>query len=123
MKEKARATPVATCTMKETSVAVPKTYHHFASCGAMCFIGLSSTLIPMRSSSQRQTPVKRRLIGGRNWDDDGIDLHFAIFDANRVAKERSRRRTGGYISILVVNAAVAGTEEQLRAFHPTHRAT
>src|SRR6266404_8306400 len=55
MYENASATPLATCTINATSVALPKTYHHFESCGAMCFIGESRTLIPSRSSSQFQT--------------------------------------------------------------------
>src|SRR6266496_181302 len=55
MYENASATPLATCTMKATSVALPKTYHHFESCGAICFIGESRTLIPSRSSSHCQT--------------------------------------------------------------------
>src|SRR5712664_3013252 len=55
MYENASATPLATCTMNATSVALPKTYHHFESCGAICFIGESRTLIPSRSSSQFQT--------------------------------------------------------------------
>jgi len=40
-----------------------KTYHHLASCGAICFIGASRTLIPIRSSSQSQTVLKSRFIG------------------------------------------------------------
>src|SRR6266480_5113694 len=55
MYENASATPLATCTINATSVALPKTYHHFESCGAMCFIGESRTLMPNRSSSQFQT--------------------------------------------------------------------
>src|SRR4029453_1693041 len=52
--ENARATPLATCTMNAQSVALPKTYHHFASCGAICFAGERRTLIPSRSSSHFQ---------------------------------------------------------------------
>src|SRR2546423_14687433 len=55
MYENASATPLATCTINATSVALPKTYHHFESCGAICFIGESRTLIPSRSSSHCQT--------------------------------------------------------------------
>src|SRR5438445_12455872 len=57
MYENASATPLATCTINATSVALPKTYHHFESCGAVCFIGESMTLIPIRPSSQFQTVV------------------------------------------------------------------
>src|SRR4030095_3370137 len=52
--ENARATPIATCTMNAHNVALPKTYHHFASCGAICFAGERRTLIPSRSSSHFQ---------------------------------------------------------------------
>src|SRR5215831_11619373 len=54
MYENASATPLATCTMKAHSVALPKTYHHFASCGAICSAGEMRTLIPSRSSSHFQ---------------------------------------------------------------------
>src|SRR4026207_1537994 len=54
MYENANATPLATCTMKAHSVALPKTYHHFASCGAICSAGEIRTLIPSRSSSHFQ---------------------------------------------------------------------
>src|ERR1700747_2199739 len=40
--------------MKAQRVALPKTYHHFASCGAMCSAGEMRTLIPSRSSSHFQ---------------------------------------------------------------------
>src|SRR5260370_11471127 len=53
--ENASATPLATCTINATSVALPNTSHHFESSGAICFIGESRTLIPSRSSSQFQT--------------------------------------------------------------------
>src|SRR5262249_7464342 len=55
MYENANATPLATCTMNAHRVALPKTYHHFASCGAICIAGEIRTLIPIRSSSQFQT--------------------------------------------------------------------
>src|SRR4026207_85969 len=54
MYENANATPLATCTMKAHSVALPKTYHHFASCGAICSAGERRPLIPSRSSSHFQ---------------------------------------------------------------------
>src|SRR4029453_15001625 len=52
--ENARATPLATCTMNAQSVALPKTYPHFASCGAISFAGERGPLIPSRSSSHFQ---------------------------------------------------------------------
>src|SRR5690242_4021283 len=55
MYENANATPLATWIINAQRVALPKTYHHFASCGAICSAGEIRTLIPSRSSSQFQT--------------------------------------------------------------------
>src|ERR1044071_6103388 len=44
--------------MKAQIVALPKTYHHFASCGAICSAGEIRTLIPSRSSSHFQIVLK-----------------------------------------------------------------
>src|SRR5262245_66528795 len=61
--EKASATPVTTCTMKATSVALPKTYHQRASCGTRCFkLGPISAEMPSRSSSHRHDPIMSRFI-------------------------------------------------------------
>src|SRR5207253_10198863 len=58
MYENASATPLATCTINATSEALPKTYHHFESCGAICFIVERRTLIPSRSSSHCQSVLR-----------------------------------------------------------------
>src|SRR5882757_6138251 len=66
--ENASATPLATCTINATSVALPKTYHHFASCGAICSAGESRTLIPSRSSSQFQTILNSLITAWWKWE-------------------------------------------------------
>src|SRR5882724_10998972 len=76
MYENASATPLATCTINATSVALPKTYHHFESCGAICFIGDRRTLMPNRSSSQFHT-VLNSLITAR-WKSERSPASFAL---------------------------------------------
>src|SRR6266566_782378 len=75
MYENASATPVATCTMNATNVALPKTYHHFESSGAICFIGESRTLIPSRSSSQFQTVLNNLITAW--WKSERSPVSFA----------------------------------------------
>src|ERR1044071_9375841 len=86
MYENASATPLATCTMKAQSVALPKTYHHFASCGAICSAGEMRTLIPSRSSSQFQI-VLNILITAR-WKSERSPVSSALRHL------RLARRTG-----------------------------
>src|SRR4029077_609210 len=76
MYENASATPLATCTMKATSVALPNTYHHFESCGAICFIGESRTLIPSRSSSHCQTILSSLITAW--WKSERSPVSFAL---------------------------------------------
>src|SRR6266478_1414701 len=75
MYENASATPLATCTINATSVALPKTYHHFEFCGAICFIGESRTLIPSRSSSQFQTVLNNLITAW--WKSERSPVSFA----------------------------------------------
>src|SRR5678816_1463545 len=75
MYENANATPLATCTTKAQSVALPNTYHHFESCGAICFIGESRTLIPSRSSSQFQTVLNNLITAW--WKSERSPVSFA----------------------------------------------
>src|SRR5207253_774691 len=76
MYENASATPLATCTINATSVALPKTYHHFESCGAICFIGESRTLMPSRSSSQSQTVL--RILITASWKSERSPVSLAL---------------------------------------------
>src|SRR6267142_6873233 len=76
MYENASATPLATCTINATSVALPKTYHHFESCGAICFIGESRTLIPSRSSSQFHTVLNSLITAW--WKSERSPVSFAL---------------------------------------------
>src|SRR6476469_5111613 len=75
MYENASATPLATCTINATSVALPKTYHHFEPSGAICFIGESRTLIPSRSSSQFQTILNNLITAW--WKSERSPVSFA----------------------------------------------
>src|SRR5947207_15387051 len=68
--------PLATCTIKATTVALQKTYHHFESRGAICFIGDRRTLIPTRSSSHCQI-VLNNLITVR-WKSERSPVSFAL---------------------------------------------
>src|SRR5438309_10790163 len=107
MYEKASATPLATCTMNATSVALPNTYHHFASCGAICFAGESRTLMPSRSSSQFQTVLNSLITAW--WKSERSPVSFALrrllrahrseteeaaADRQRLCRHYSKRRHG-----------------------------
>src|SRR4029453_8994155 len=76
MYENASATPLATCTMKAQSVALPKTYHHFASCGAICSAGETRTLIPSRSSSHFQ--IVLNIVITARWKSEQSLVSFAL---------------------------------------------
>src|SRR5207237_10853786 len=62
--------------MNATNVALPKTYHHFESSGAICFIGESRTLIPSRSSSQFQTILNSLITAW--WKSERSPVSFAL---------------------------------------------
>src|SRR5437016_14510955 len=62
--------------MNATNVALPKTYHHFESSGAMCFIGESRTLIPSRSSSQFQIVLNNLITAW--WKSERSPVSFAL---------------------------------------------
>src|SRR6266699_3704099 len=62
--------------MNATNVALPKTYHHIESSGAMCFIGESRTLIPSRSSSQFQTVLNSLITAW--WKSERSPVSFAL---------------------------------------------
>src|SRR5437879_12249903 len=87
MYENASATPVATCTMNATNVALPKTYHHFESSGAICFIGESRTLIPSRSSSQFQIVLNNLITAW--WRSERSPVSFS---PNRLEPARHRKK-------------------------------
>src|ERR1700757_4661217 len=76
MYENASATPLATCMMKAQSVALPKTYHHFASCGAICSAGEIRTLIPSRSSSHFQ--IVLNILITEWWKSERSPVSFAL---------------------------------------------
>src|SRR6201993_2502433 len=76
MYENASATPLATCMMKAQSVALPKTYHHFASCGAICSAGEIRTLIPSRSSSHFQ--IVFNILITAWWKSEQSPVSFAL---------------------------------------------
>src|SRR4029078_7069911 len=76
MYENTSGTPLSTRTINATSVALPKTYHHFESCGAICFIGDSRTLIPSRSSSQFHTVLNSLITAW--WKSERSPVSFAL---------------------------------------------
>src|SRR4029077_6693041 len=76
MYENASAKPLATCTMKAQSVALPKTYHHFASWGAIWSAGETRTLIPRRSSSHFQIVLNILITGW--WKSERWPVSFAL---------------------------------------------
>src|SRR5437764_7795154 len=76
MYEKASATPLATWMMKAQRVALPKTYHHFASCGAICSAGEIRTVIPRRSSSHFQIVLK--ILITASWKSERSPVSFAL---------------------------------------------
>src|SRR5215467_7419612 len=76
MYENASATPLATCTINAQRVALPKTYHHFASCGAICIAGEIRTLIPIRSSSQFQMILNNLITMW--WKSERSPVSFAV---------------------------------------------
>ncbi len=63
MYEKASVTPLATCTMNASSVALPNTYHQRAPRGTGCSrIGASIFPRPRRSSSTSRKLLRNRAI-------------------------------------------------------------
>src|SRR5882724_5994922 len=62
--------------MKAQSVALPKTYHHFASCGAICSAGEIRTLIPSRSSSHFQIVLNILITAW--WKSERSPVSFAL---------------------------------------------
>src|SRR5262252_3287230 len=94
--EKANATPLATCTINAQRVALPKTYHHFASSGAICSAGESRTLMPNRSSSQFQTVLNSLLTGSWKWERSPVSsaprrfLHARHSEKVEAAADRRR---------------------------------
>src|SRR5438552_1040986 len=62
--------------MKAQSVALPKTYHHFASCGAICSAGEIRTLIPSRSSSHFQIVLNNLITAW--WKSERSPVSFAL---------------------------------------------
>ncbi len=112
-------TPVSTWSKKAARVALPNTYHHFASAGTWCFmIGPRALRTPRRSSSQRPSMRRRarmaldRSAAGR----PALALRRLARapDSARGHGRRARRDR----PVLVVDAAVAGAHEEVGARHP-----
>src|ERR1043166_9094523 len=62
--------------MKAQRVALPKTYHHFASWGAICSAGEIRTLIPRRSSNHFQIVLNILITGW--WKSERSPVSFAL---------------------------------------------
>src|SRR6478672_9873002 len=90
MYENASATPLATCTIKAQSVALPNTYHHFASCGAICLAGERRTLIPIRSSSQFHTVLNSLITAWWKWERSPVSFALRhLLPAHHTEREAS----------------------------------
>src|SRR5712692_1386556 len=84
--------------------------------------GFRFALSPRRSSSPLMTAITSSLSDGL-LKRPGQDLHaLAGADPDRVAHQRSRRRSAGNAAVGVVDPAMAGTQEQLGTGAPVHRA-
>src|SRR3712207_571343 len=116
---KASATPVMTCIMKATRAALPNTYHQFVSRGTgWVMIGQTALENPRRSSSM----ARKRFIGPlADAERAAQHLELARLDARLVLEEAARRWSAGDGPVLVVHAAVAGTEEQVSIRPPIDR--
>src|SRR4029077_16844219 len=93
MYEKASATPLASCTMKAQSVALPKTYHHFASCGAICSAGETRTLIPSGASSHFQIVLNILITAW--WKSERWPVSFALRRLLRAHRSGIAEAAGG----------------------------
>src|SRR4029434_8042975 len=93
MYENAHATPLATCTINAQSVALPKTYHHFASCGAICKAGEIRTLIPSRSSSHFQIVLNVLITAW--WKSERSPVSFALRRLPRAHRSEIAEAAGG----------------------------
>src|SRR5262245_61350681 len=130
--------------MNASRVALPKTYHQRASCGTRCFkLGPIIAEMPSRSSSHRHVPIMSRFIasvagivdpgflemsefprspvskGGGDRNFHWFDLKLPVCGPHVIPDQRLRRRPGSNRSVRVVNAAVAGTHEQICVLQPT----
>src|SRR5438067_5269516 len=85
-------------------------------------IGFRFALSPSRSSSQLMTAFTSSL-GHRLLKWPGQHLHLlARANPHRVAHQRTWRWSAGHAAIGVVHPTMAGTQEQLGACAPVHRA-
>src|SRR6476619_5337504 len=75
---------------ENASVALPKTYHHFESCGAICFIGERRTLIPIRSSSQFHTVLNSLITAWWKWERSPVSFALRhLLPARHTEREAS----------------------------------
>src|SRR6476661_10173109 len=102
--------------MKATSVALPKTYHQFVERGVGCWmIGSRLRDRPSRSlvkpQARRSQSIRRSL--SADLQRTRQHLHVVLVQAHLVAEERLGRRAAGHRAAGVVDAAVAGAQEEL----------
>src|SRR5579884_2058285 len=113
--------PVKTWIRNANSVALPNTYIQPVRGGTGCLmIGPITFEASVRASNHSQAFLRNRVIASGDGSGTGEQLHVAVAHAHGILHQRPRRRPRGYGSVLVVNAAVAGAEEQLRFGHPAH---
>src|SRR5215472_11274219 len=112
--------------MKSVRVALPNTYHHDALLrGTWCSItGRTAAPSPARSSSHwptdRITDTRASHLAGEGGKLATADPELPLADLVLVLEEAARRRSRGARAVLVVDAAVAGTHEELGLREPAH---
>src|SRR5499433_3230771 len=121
--------PVAICITKSVRVALPNTYHHDALLrGTWCSsTGRTMAPSPARSSSHwltdRINGTRASHLAGEGGKLAATDPELALADLVLVLEEPARRRSRGARAVLVVDAAVTGTHEELGLREPPHGAT
>src|SRR5215510_8870981 len=118
--------PVAICITKSVRVALPNTYHHDALLrGTWCSItGRTTAPSPARSSSHWPTDrirgTRASHLAGEGGELAAADPELPLADLVLVLEEPARRRSRGARTVLVVDAAVTRTHEELGLREPPH---
>src|SRR5512146_1619775 len=112
--------PVTTCSTNARNVALPNTYHHPVRGGTGCS---STPRVQVRRPVRSSSVARSRLITSASPERDLAreDLDLSRLHPYVIPRERPGRGPAGDGAVGVVHAAVAGTEEQLRAGEPLHR--
>src|SRR5579872_7099774 len=119
----ASTVPVTTCRTNVASVALPKTYHHPVRGGTGCCItGKRFFEIPRRSSMASHARLRKCIMSNQGHG-SRLNLYVSVGDANGIAHQGTRRRSGDDVAAGVVDSAVAWAEEKFGVLFPAHRAS